>query len=598
MGRFAYHFVQAIGSLGTLDHRSLFRDVELFSDNERHQLLHSFATNPVPIDTPIKYAYSYFEHQARDTPDQIALIMGSQKFTYAQLDSASNHFAQQLSQATDCGPDRLIGILADRSLKLVVSELAIWKTGSAFVCIVPDLPVDRKQFIVDDARCAAIVGRPEHLSELEGCPVQCISIDAISLLSNPRPVSFESPIIRPAELAYVIYTSRTTGTPKGVTIKHRSISHLLQNFNIGTPTGSGKIVPSTRVFTIPSLISCFDPADFPNIRRLVLGGESVSAKVVQNWGPATELINGYGPTETTIFSHWTRLHSSDLPLVPIGTPIPNATGLILDPQLRPVPIGATGQLYLGGPGIARGYLNRPKLTRAKFNHSPFTGERIYQPGDLARWLLDGRVECLGRADNQVKMRGFRIELGEIEAALERHPAVHQACAVVQDGAHLVGYVVPPTTKIPEILDTLLAQLPHYMVPSTLVPMSHLPLTRVGKIDRMALPRFAFISEVNEATHRERDPTEELVVSLIAETLQVDQVVVSHDTTFFQLGGNSLTAIQFVSHCRRQHLGLELVDINRANTISDLVALATLTPNSADNADALNECFEDELNTQF
>ncbi|RKP40289.1 hypothetical protein BJ085DRAFT_37012 [Dimargaris cristalligena] len=609
MSGFANHFAQAINSIVSLGPQASFRDVELFAEAERHQLLHSFAANPRPF--VLDYIHSIFQYQARLTPNHTALIEGNERYTYAQLDTASDHFAQVLAQSVDCGPDRIIGILAERSLELVISQLAVWKTGSAFVCLVPNFPLDRMWFILADAQCPAVIGRAEFLAALSDIDISRIPIDALPLLTRGESAPFVSPAISPSNLAYVVYTSGSTGAPKGVMIEHQSLSNFMLGFNIDFPAGPDTVVPAmltptfdmsileiwsplsfggtslvfpgdyesalqlaTRVIAVPSLMACFEPSHYPNLQQLILCGEPMPVKVAQNWGPVVELINAYGPSETTILSHWNRMRV-DESTIHVGTPMANVTSIILDSYMRPVPIGSTGQIYLGGLGLARGYLQQPELTGEKFMECPFTGGRLYRSGDLGRWLPGGRVECLGRADFQVKLRGYRMELGEVESALERHPAVDQARVLIQDDTHLVGYVVPVAGRTAGILDFLRGRLPHYMVPSGLVELAQLPLTQVGKVDRRSLPRFDFtITRCNE-NPVELSPTETELVALIAEILEIEPSAVVLEATFFQLGGNSLTAIQLVTRCHRLTIGLDLADINRQNTIAYLAKLASV-----------------------
>ncbi|KAJ1971621.1 hypothetical protein H4R33_007161, partial [Dimargaris cristalligena] len=433
---------------------------------------------------------------------------------------AANRLAHSIAQRVSCGSDLIVALVADNCPELIIGQLAIWKTGCAFVVLAPDYPLERHRLILEDTDAIAILSKPPCLSALDSLrlDIPTIPIDNADLFANGPTSAYPSPTIDPSHLASIIYTSGSTGTPKGVMHEHHALANHWQGMGSITNMASGTITPTlvtptfdvsmseiwttlsfggtllvsqgeyesalaqaTRACCTPSLLSNFDPASFPNLRQVIITGESASQGMVNKWANRVELINWYGPTEVACGSHWTRLQANS-EVIPIGTPLPNATGIILDACLRPVPIGVAGQLYLGGRGVTRGYLNRPELNQDKFILNPFTGERIYQSGDLARWLTNGQIECLGRIDNQVKLRGFRIELGETESALELHPAVDQACVVVQDEVHLVGYVVPLSGQTAAILDSLRSRLPHYMVPSALVELAELPLTRVGKVD--------------------------------------------------------------------------------------------------------------------
>ncbi|KAJ1903540.1 hypothetical protein IWQ60_012568, partial [Tieghemiomyces parasiticus] len=331
---------------------------------------------------------------------------------------------------------------------------------------------------------------------------------------------------------------------------------------------------ATRAGFTPSLLALFEPADYPNLASVLVIGEACPASLVDKWAPYAEFINLYGPTEVTIATHHAKLQAGDP--VAIGRPMPNAVGLVLDDHLRPVPFGVTGHLYLGGKGLARGYLNRPDLTVERFITWPATGERLYQSGDLARWLPDGQLECLGRIDHQVKVRGFRVELGEVEAALESHPAVNQACVLVQ-GAHLVGYLVtggPHTHQ--SILDHVRAGVPHYMVPSALVSVAQFPRNRAGKIDRKGLPPYDFSSSAHDhGAQSPWSPEEGKLSAIVATCLRLSLASVSLDATFYQLGGNSLSALQVVAQCQRHGLALHLADLNRRTTLRQVARLVTV-----------------------
>ncbi|KAJ1985429.1 hypothetical protein H4R33_004060, partial [Dimargaris cristalligena] len=615
--RFADHFSQAVRSMINMDPLTSFGDVELFSAAERQELLQTFATNDQPL--PNEPVHASFQRLAQSAPDLIALVQGNHQFTYAQLNAAADRLADTIKQLTDCGPDHIIAILANQSVELIICQLAIWKSGAAFVCLVPEYPTDRKHFILKDTQSIALLGRPEHLADWEDSPIPIVPVDGISLLNDAQPTPAGYATVSPSSLAYVVYTSGSTGTPKGVMIEQGSVSSFIRGFGAAFVTNQDVIVPViatptfdmsileiwstlsfggtslihtgdfeatlqqvTQAYMVPSLLSSFTPLDFPRLKRVVVGGDVLTSSTVQVWGAAVDLFNLYGPTECTIATHFTRLFPGHT--ISVGSPGPNATCFILDSKLRPVPIGATGQLYLGGTGVARGYLNQPELTQEKFITYPLTDERIYQSGDLARWLPNGQVEYLGRIDNQVKLRGFRIELGEIESALEGHPLVEQACAILQGNAHLVGYVVPPTGQTATILDSLRTRLPPYMVPSVLVELSTWPLTRVGKIDRKALPKYDFTLSESVGAIQEYTQAEAKMVALVAEVLDVESSAVSLGGTFFQLGGNSLTAIQLVSRCRHLNLNLVLADINRQNTIYHLAKLAVAQSAAIDTFD--------------
>ncbi|KAJ1925933.1 hypothetical protein IWQ60_004248 [Tieghemiomyces parasiticus] len=446
---------------------------------------------------------------ARSTNESVHTV---NMLSTAQLCQVAGRLTHELQQACACGPDRMIGVLADNSVKLIVGQFAAWMTGLAFVAIAPDYPAERQLLILADAACVAVVGASANLACLGVNPrIPQLVVDVESHPANTSAARVGRADVDPSSLAYVIYTSGSTGQPKGVMIEHSGLAHYLAGFHEVTTVTPTSVVPTLLVPTFDVSVSeiwttltsggtvaiarpghpgrLHAPADYPNLASVLVIGEACPASLVDKWAPYAEFINLYGPAEVTIASYHAKLKVGDP--VAIGRLMPNAVVLILNEHRRLAPIGVTGHLYLGGKGLARGYLNRPDLTVERFITWPGTGERLYQSGDLARWLPDGQLECLGRIDHQVKVRGFRVELGEVEAAMESHLVVNQACILVQE-THLVGYLVtegPHTHQ--SILDHVRASQPNCMVLSALVDVDEFPRSRTGKIDRKALPPYDF-----------------------------------------------------------------------------------------------------------
>ncbi|KAJ1907501.1 hypothetical protein IWQ60_011851, partial [Tieghemiomyces parasiticus] len=605
--RFVDHLETAIRSLITTSPSDLVTSLSMLSESEHELLTSDWARNPIDLPTD-SYAHEGFLSCVHSEPGRVAISDGEQEYTYSQLHLMATHLAHLLHQTGNGGPDQVVGILAGNSVELIVGQLAVWMTGSAFVVIAPDYPVERQQFILADTACVAVVGPPALLAAFKAdTPTAQLAID-LSRLQSDRAVGRTSQAeIDGGSLAYVIYTSGTTGTPKGVMHEHGAAANHLQGFirttgmtaDVVTPTlltptfdvsvseiwttlsvGGCLLITqgdqrralqqATRAACTPSLVSLFEPSDFPGLHCLVLTGEPSSQALVDKWSTSLRLFNWYGPTEVANGSHCAPLKPGAT--VTIGRPFPNAVGLILDEHLRPSPVGIIGQLYLGGKGLSLGYLNRPELTAEKFITWPLTGERLYQSGDLARWLPDGQVECLGRIDHQVKVRGFRVELGEVEAVLESHPAVTQACVLVQN-THLVGYICPALSGDSEaVLDWLRNCLPHYMVPSALVGLAELPRTPAGKVDRKALPPFHFNSSPTDTDLSTLSFIESQLLQTVADCLRLDASVIGLDSTFYQIGGNSLSAIQVVAQCQRNGLHLAIADLNRNNTLRQVARL--------------------------
>jgi amino acid adenylation domain-containing protein len=405
--------------------------------------------------------------------------------------------------------------------------------------------------------------------------------------------------VRSDNLAYVIYTSGSTGQPKGVAIEHHSPVALChwaqQTFTRSQLSGvlattsicfdlsvfelfvtlclGGKVIVAHNALHIPNLSRAEEitlintvPSAIAELLRIGglptqiqivnLAGEPLQNQIVQQLYQHQNIIrvyNLYGPSEDTTYSTFALLGKGATEPPSIGRPISNTQIYILDANHQPVPIGVPGELYIGGDGLARGYLNRPELTLEKFIPNPFSddsSERLYKTGDLARYLIDGNIEYLGRIDNQVKIRGFRIELGEIEAALSQHPVVRETVVIARENSagdkQLVAYLVPHQEPAPTNSDLrhfLKAQLPDYMMPSAFVVLEALPLTPNGKVDRRALPQPELRPELEPTFVAPQTPTEELVASIWEKVLRVSQVGINDN--FFELGGHSLLATQLL-----------------------------------------------------
>ena len=563
---------------------------------------------PYPDDICIQ---RLFEEQVERTPDRVALIFENQHLTYAQLNARANQVAHYL-RARGVGPEVPVAICMERCLEMLVALLGILKAGGAYVPIDPAYPKERLGFVLEDARARVLLTMEPLRDRLPEQAARLICLDtdweSIARESCDNPQS----LTEAGNLAYVIYTSGSTGQPKGVMVEHRGLSNTIQWLSqtlaitsddstlLKTPitfdaagreifptllAGARLIIAEPNahrdsrciaerirddgvsiLHCVPSFLRLLveEPAfaDAVALRAVMCGGEALTPDIVAKFGQHSraKLYNVYGPTETIIDSaYWLCDGSNGDSIVPIGRPIPNARMHILDAALRPVPIGISGELYIGGVSLARGYLNLPGLTAEKFVPDPFVsepGKRLYKTGDLARYLADGNIQYLGRGDYQVKIRGFRIELREIEAALAEHPSVVQAVVTAHESAagekRLVAYVVSqprcaPTTII-ELRTFLKNKLPEHMVPASFVMLDSFPLSPNGKVDSRALPSPGETRpELDKAFVEPRTPTEELLADIWAQVLGVERVGIYDD--FFDLGGHSLLATQVVSRIR-------------------------------------------------
>ncbi len=530
-----------------------------------------------------------FAAQARLTPDVAVLTDGQISMSYRELDEASSRFANLLIDE-GVGGGATVGLLLDRSAEAVVVMLAALKVGAAYVAIDPALPQSRIAFMLTDAAPAVVVTTADLRPRLAGHDVALLDIRDPAIGSRP---STALPPPDPDNVAYLIYTSGTTGMPKGVAVSHRNLAHLADSAPEGLPArqvwtqchsyafdfsvweiwaallGGGRLVvvpdavthspddfhellvaEQVNVLTqTPSAVSALRPQGLESV-ALLLGGEACPAEVVEQWADGRAVINAYGPTEVTIYASMSAPLTPGPALsavAPIGAPVPTAALFVLDERLRPVPIGVAGELYVAGRGVAMGYIGRTGLTASRFVACPFgePGARMYRTGDLVRWRADGQLDYVGRTDEQVKIRGYRIELGEIQAALNEVDGVEQAVVIAREDRpgdlRLVGYITG-TADPAKARVAVAERLPAYMVPAAVISLDSLPLTVSGKLDRRALPAPDYTR-----TESYRAPVtlaEELLAGIFARVLGVERVGL--DDSFFELGGDSLSAMRLVA----------------------------------------------------
>ncbi|MEV4130350.1 amino acid adenylation domain-containing protein, partial [Nocardia sp. NPDC049707] len=546
-----------------------------------------------------------FDAQVARTPDALAVIFGETTLSYAELDTRARELATELA-GRGVGPESLVAVAMRRSIDLVVAIYAVLRAGGAYVPIDPDHPAERNEYVLSSANPVCVLTTTRDRFET-AADVPLVAVDE---LRDSTTVRVEGPLVRPDNPAYVIYTSGSTGRPKGVVITHRQMANQFRwaqrtyphdtgdavlhktpiTFDISTwelfwplHTGAAVVIAEpdghrdpaylarmideysvTTVHFVPSMLDTFldeagsAAAEHPSLRRVFAAGEALSAEVAAKFAavlPGTRLLNWYGPAEATVVTAHPAESVAGV-AVPIGMPVANTQVHVLDRQLRPVPLGAAGELYIDGVQLARGYLGAPALTAERFVAAP-NGQRLYRTGDMVRWITQlspngappdcGALEYLGRSDFQVKLRGQRIELGEIETVLLGHADVQRAAvALVRGGTgdRLVAYVVAvPGADIDK--DALLAHareaLPSYMVPAAVVTLAEMPLNASGKLDRKALPE----PEFEARPYREpATAAERAVAEVFAEVLGVERV--GADDDFFDLGGNSLIATRVVA----------------------------------------------------
>jgi amino acid adenylation domain-containing protein len=568
----------------------------------------------LPRDT---FIHRLFEACAARNPNAVAVMFEGQSLTYRELNRRANRLAHRLCQL-GMRPDTVVGVSMERSFALVTALLAILKAGGAYVPIDPELPQERRDFMVEDSGVAIILTQDHLRAEVERSGITVIIPDAEQNELAGEPDYDPVVALTMDHLAYLIYTSGSTGKPKGAMNTHRGILNRLlwmqKAFGLGeddrvlqkTPfsfdvsvweffwplmTGARLVLARpgghrdprylarlitvehvTTIHFVPSMLRLFldEPlaAQCSTLRRVICSGEALSLDLQRRFFERlkTGLYNLYGPTEAAIdVSFWKCDPTDDRVVVPIGRPIDNTQLYVLDGALEPVPVGIPGELYIGGVGLARGYINRPQLTAERFIPNSFgpSGSRLYRTGDLARYLEDGNIEFIGRADHQVKLHGLRIELGEIEAILRSHAEIAEAVAIVHGdpsgGGRLVAYVVPiPGRSVPpaaELREFLRRCLPDYMVPSIFVILTELPLTPSGKVNRQALPKPNMAESGTQAEYAApRTDLERHVATVWEEMLGLSCIGV-HDN-FFDLGGHSLLATR-LTMALRETFGVEL-----------------------------------------
>ncbi|MBD0265517.1 MAG: amino acid adenylation domain-containing protein, partial [Tolypothrix sp. Co-bin9] len=492
-----------------------------------------------------------FEAQVLCSPTSIAIEFEGKRLSYQELNQRVNRLAHYL-QVLGVQPDILVGLCLERSLELVIAVLAILKAGGAYLPLDPTYPAERLGFMLENAQASILLTQSHLCKDLSIQTTHRVCLDSDEEAIAQNPITAPQNEATPDNLAYVIYTSGSTGKPKGVAMPHHPLVNLItwqwQNSTVGlnaktlqyTPisfdvsfqeifatltTGGTLVLISEQTRRDPtSLLRFLNQAGIErlflpfvalqqlaevaqmesiiptSLREVITAGEQLRITIaiahLFSHLPQCSLYNHYGPSETHVVTAFTLTGSSqDWPaLPPIGQPIANSQIYLLDSDLQPVPVGVTGELYVGGVSLAKGYFNSPELTAQRFVVSPFNKcERLYKTGDLARYLADGNIEYLGRIDQQVKIRGYRIEPGEIETVLEQHSLVRQAVVVPRNDIpgerRLVAYIVAdaPATTVSELRQFLRSQLPEYMVPSAIMLLDKLPLTPSGKVDRQALP---------------------------------------------------------------------------------------------------------------
>jgi len=607
--RLAEHYVRLLEAV-VLDPQRPISDLPLLSEEERHQQLVEW--NDTRTEFPASLGvHRLFESRVASSPLSVALIEDNVQLSYDELNQRANQLARHL-RTLGVGEESRVGIFLPRSIDLVVVQLAVLKAGGAYVPLDPQYPLERLSQMLEDAQTVVVVTNEELADSLPSQLAQVVMVDGDRAVIEQQSKENLSGGAREDEggeaLAYLIYTSGSTGTPKGVAVTHRGITRLVcetnyasfaadevflqlapASFDASTFEIWGALLNGARLAIMPDGQASLSEIGAAlrqyqvttlwltaglfhlmveeqleallGLRQLLAGGDVLGVSQVRRFLEAAEgksrLINGYGPTENTTFTccHVMAEASEIWSSVPIGRAVSNTQVYVLDDELQAVPVGVSGELCIGGDGLARGYWRRPEQTAEKFVPNPFgkeTGERLYRTGDLVRYMPDGKLEFIGRRDQQVKLRGFRIELGEIESVLGTHTSLTECVVAVIGEAgdkRLVAYVVGhEAVDGSELRSYLKDRLPEYMVPSAFVTLEEVPLTPNGKVDRKALPEPEWNGrEASSGFVAARTPVEEMLCGIWEQLLKTEQVGIHEN--FFELGGHSLLATQVISRVR-------------------------------------------------
>ncbi|HEU5413925.1 MAG TPA: amino acid adenylation domain-containing protein, partial [Candidatus Angelobacter sp.] len=631
--RHAGYLRQALEAM-VADSRQAVAGIDLLSPEERTLLTSWNATEaPYPEHRCI---HQLFEEQARKSPDATAVVHEEHSLSYFELNQLSNRLAHQLI-ALGLKPDDCVAICAKRSLNMVVGMLAILKAGGAYVPLDPSYPSMRLMQILADASPRIMLSDFSGRKALSAKALErlmVVDLDEDDLQRTEQPATDPDPKtfgLNSHHLAYVIYTSGSTGIPKGVMIEHANATNLITwATKVFSVSEMAHTLFSTSIQFDVSVFECFVPlacggtlylvddvlamlrprhsvslmstvpsamtavldqhALLPSLGTINLAGEPLKKTLIEKVfarSNATRVCNLYGPTETTTYSTWISFRRDEKIVESIGRPVANTQIYLLDKNKHPVPLGAVGEIYIGGAGVARGYLNRPELTQERFLTNPFSRHpkaRMYKTGDLGRFREDGTIEYLGRNDFQVKIRGFRVELEEIEAALARCAGVREAVVLARDDhsgdKRLVAYITTTADRalpldVEGLRSHLSSLLPGYMVPAVYVLLEKLPLTPNDKVDRKALPP---PDDGAYATRAYESPVGEMETSIARVWMQALKLerIGRHDN-FFEIGGHSLLIVKIMTLLRQLGIRTTIADLFNHPTIESFAAFLSKMP---------------------
>lgn len=607
--RMMLHFINILKEV-LKEPDKIIKHIDVTDRKERLKLLKEFNRSSVNYEKDIT-VIRLFEQMVSEYPDKEAVFFEQMSLTYKELNDKANALAQKL-RSMGVGRDDFVAVMARRRIETIIGMAAILKAGGAYVPLDPNYPADRTKYIMKDCSPKAILN---YASDNDfGLPF----IDLSSMLKwegkkeNPKPVNTSG------DLIYLIYTSGTSGKPKGAMIEHKSVIRLVNkadfvNLNENTvilqtgtlcfdaatfevwgallnggtlyladneiimnPNSLRTMIQNEKINTMWLTVSLFNqlvienPHIFDSLKNLLIGGEKISEKhvsMLRENNKDIRIINGYGPTETTTFAATYPI--TDYPMqdnTPIGRPIHNTQVYIVNEDTL-CGIGMIGEIFIAGDGVARGYLNQPELTDKSFITNPYGSGKLYRSGDLGRWREDGNIEYAGRADEQVKLRGFRIELKEIERVISKYQGIQDAVVVMKEehsNKWLLGYIVATNkVDIGKLRDEIKKELPDYMIPSGLLQIKKIPVTRNGKTDIRALPEIEFTNRHDYVAPR--NETEKKIIQVFEDVLGYSPVGMQDN--FFEIGGDSIKAIRLISKLKDLNYSISLREIIQLREVS-------------------------------
>ncbi|WP_444997366.1 non-ribosomal peptide synthase/polyketide synthase [Aliikangiella sp. IMCC44359] len=595
--------------------------IDFIPTNEK-ELISCWQNNSVKLVTTDKNSHfnrcihELFEKQVELNPQQTAVTFNQTLLSYEALNQQANQLARYLRRL-GVTTDSHVAICIDRSLEMLISILAVLKSGAAYIPVDPNYPEARISFMLTDSNTEFMISQSDIVERLNLTVNNTVLINQIDYSQfDDGNIEKDSIQLSADNLAYLIYTSGTTGEPKASMTRHAGLcnmaveqqkhfdvtsdSRVLQFASVAFDAASFDWIMAlcngarlcliskqevqsaeklnqfvknekiTHATLPPVLLPVLDISFWKSATTLVVAGEACSLSIAQKWAEGRKFFNAYGPSEASI---WTTVaeYSHKVDRLPIGKPIANTFLYVVNQNMEQVAIGCDGELLIGGVGLAKGYLNRAELTAEKFIVDPFNTQvkqYLYRTGDLVRWLADGNLEFVGRIDDQVKLRGFRIELSEVESSLLSHHDVDDAIAIVTpEPRRLIAYVVSKRSSelVNELTEQLRNNLPDYMVPSAIIVLDAMPLTVNGKVDKKALPTPS--SEVFEETTYYQAPSseqEKILCDIWEEVLSLEKVGINDN--FFRIGGDSILAMQVVSKAAKSGIFITAKQIFELNTI--------------------------------